>query len=491
MLRLHLEGVGDLQNLALPALGEALAADDVEFARRQGAGLVQRHDVDIGEFLDRGAAPEKDAVAGPPGDRGEDRRGNRQDEGAWAGHDHERHRAVEGRAGCARVFECGQAEGEPADEEHRQGPADHNVGVAGPEPVGEALARSLELLGRLDEPDDLLKGALRGRPQDVEFDRSPKIQGPAEDLVAFGLGHGHRLAGKGGLVACAPALGHHAVRGKRLPGLDPDALADPEGLDGDLLIASVGKDDIRALRRSLQQGPHLPLGPVERVLLHRTGRREKEKKEDRLAPGADADGARRDRQHEKMNVDFPVADVLPGVDRRVPAAGDKARAEKKPREKGNGRQEVPHQHSGQARDSADGGQPGEGPPLLLLGRGLRLDLRPLHLPPEPEFFRRFAGFPAEDHRLPFPAQQVAAREPAGLPSRQPLLDTRDRGRECGLELLQVDASDRRHRHPVRRRIDPDRIHAGPGAQELGQLADPVRRLVRFPVHLCETVIIGE
>src|SRR6185369_12409981 len=125
-------------------------------------------------------------------------------------------------------------ESKPPYEKHRRCTADDQIRVARAKLVGEALARSFQLLRRLNKTNDLLQCALRRQTRDVELDHAPKIQGPAENLVPDLFFDGRGFTGERGLIACARSFDHDTVGGECLPRLHPNALAELQVIDGDL-----------------------------------------------------------------------------------------------------------------------------------------------------------------------------------------------------------------------------------------------------------------
>ena len=362
---------------------------------------------------------------------------------------------------------------EPPHEKHRQRPADHRVGVACPEFVREPLARRLQLLRRLDEPDDFLQSALRRQPHDAELDDAPQVERAAEHLIAHALLHRIRLTRQRRFVTRTLAVHHDSVRRKRLARLHAHVLANLQHLDGDFLFRSVRQHEVGALRRSFQQRAHLALRAVQRVFLHRARRGKQKQQQHRLAPRADEHRADGHRKHEKMDVDLTFLEIRPRIDTRVPTARRQPHEKKTFREPRISRREPTRRHSRESRHAAHRGQLREQSPFLILGRGLGLDLRPLHLAPPPHPLRRHARVAPDHRRVALPPQRKPRRRARRALRRELLLDRGNGRRERFLQPLDLDVAHRCDGNAMGRGIDAHRAHAGLLAQETHERPDPI------------------
>jgi hypothetical protein len=207
---------------------EPVAGDDVDergAAAGQGAGLVQRDGADPAEVLERLAALDEHAAARGTADGRDDADGHGDDEGARAGDDEQRQRAVQPGVEVA----AGQR-GHHGDE---RGGEHHQRRVPAGEAVDEALGRRLGALGVGDELRDAGQGAVpRGRG-DRDGERPLGVQGAGEHPTPLLLVRRHRLAGQGRLVDARAPGDDRAVEGDALARADEDVLADEHLVDGD------------------------------------------------------------------------------------------------------------------------------------------------------------------------------------------------------------------------------------------------------------------
>ena len=202
--------VGDGSETVFRSL-EDLDGGEGEVSRSQGPGLVEGDNPDIRERLDRGSSPEEDAPPSSACDRREDRGWDGENEGAGGGDHKQGHGPVEGAGRPLRCPERGESQHEPPDEEHHGADAEDGPGVAGAKPVGEPLGGGLEVLGVLDQADDLLEGTLAGRPQDLSLQHTPEIDRAREGRVSGMLRYGNSLPGHVRLVAGTLSAEHLKV----------------------------------------------------------------------------------------------------------------------------------------------------------------------------------------------------------------------------------------------------------------------------------------
>src|SRR5918995_344664 len=192
----------------------------------EGAGLVQYHRVELVGALEGLPAldqyPRLSALAGAYHDRGRGREPHR----ARAGDDQDRHRVQqrerEGRLG---------PEQEP-DRERRGCHADHRRHEHRADPVCEALDGGLRPLGLLDHPHDLGEGGVLADLRCREAERSARVDGRADHLVALVLRDGDRLTRDHRLVHSRPTRDDPPVDGDLLAGPYHDDVPDMHVLDG-------------------------------------------------------------------------------------------------------------------------------------------------------------------------------------------------------------------------------------------------------------------
>ena len=260
-------------------------------------------------------------------------------------------------------------------------------------------------------------------------------------------------------------------------------------LDVDLPFGAVREREGRALRRGLEERAHLPLRPVERILLHGPCGREQREQDHRLPPCPDENRSDGDREHEEVDVDPALAQVLPGIHRRVEAPRRESRGVDRLREPGKARDKPSHQRARDARRRAARGEESQCAPAALLPvRGtVRLPLfgraiGPFDLLPEPELLGGFAGFAAHDGRASQVAQLVARRGAPLAGCGQPGLH---RGDRLGEPLLKIGLGlppDRRDRELVRTGIDTDRVDAGLLPYEADKRLYPVALVAGGGLH---------
>ncbi len=315
------ERAGQPRHLGLAARGETFHPLDLQVAGGQRAGFVHGHHVHLGQFFNRRPAPEEDAAPRAAGDGCQDGRGDGQDQRTGGSHHQQRHREVEGRPRRVVRADGRQAGNTPPEEKHERRQPQHGVGVAGAETVGEPLRGGLEMLGLADEAEDFFEGAFLDGADHQRLDRPPQVQGPRQHRIAHALFHRHRFAGEVGFIGGGPAADHLGIHREQRAGLDQDALAGPQLLDGCFHLPTGRVQDDRRLRRGAEQGLDLPLGAAQGVMFQRAGKRKEEQQNRTFVPLADAGTAGRHCQHEEMHVHHAVPEPLPDLDRRVPAAG--------------------------------------------------------------------------------------------------------------------------------------------------------------------------
>ena len=166
--RVRFDGCRESQQFVRAERALGADAHEAGFAAGEGSGLVEGERAAAMQFLECGAAPDDDAVAG--------------------GAAHSRHERD--RGGDDQRARCGDDEhlGEP-DRVAGQPPCESGDRVCGEregqgETVGEPDDRSLAVRGALDEGHDLLILAVLRGAFDVEDDGRGPVDGAAEHLVA-------------------------------------------------------------------------------------------------------------------------------------------------------------------------------------------------------------------------------------------------------------------------------------------------------------------
>ncbi len=410
-----------------------------------------------------------------PGNRREDRRGNRQDQRTGAGHDHQRHRPVKGRTDFRGVVESGQAEQQPPAKKHHQRAAEHRVGVTRAKPVGEALARRPQFLRAADQADDFLQGALRRQPGHPVVHRPPEIQRAAEHPFTRVFFHRHRLAGQRRLVARTASRQDFPVGRVGLARFHPHGVAHVELVHVHLNLFPLGSKPDRLFRCRTEQCAHLTVRAVQRKCFHRARRGEQKQQQHRLTPGADRHRARGHGEHEEMDVELQGAKIRPGILGRIPAARRDAHDIKPLRQPRQAGAKGFHRIAAEPGNTADARQPRQFLPFRTAIGWLRHDRRPLQFPPVPEALGGHAGVPAQLGRaVPFPQAETRRGSRGMAAGRLGLHGGNGRG-QPHLELVQVHGADGCNLHLPGHGIDPHRADCRLVPQKGRQLTDPVVR----------------
>ena len=190
----------------------------------QGAGLVKNNGVRLGHGLHEPPALDGDMVLAALPHGGQHRNGNGQLQGA--GEVHHQHR---------------QGLGDIPGQQIRQRRAAQGIGYqAVRQPGGPVLGGGFQLFGFLDHADDAVIPPAAGGLFHADHALALLHHGPGVYIAAGPLGHGHGLAGHGGLVHHGLAIGHPAVQGDHAAGADDDAVPGPDGVDGGQYLGAAG-----------------------------------------------------------------------------------------------------------------------------------------------------------------------------------------------------------------------------------------------------------
>ena len=255
---------GGAQQLLLGDAGDAQHIRDLRRACGDGAGLVQHHGVHPSQQLQTGGGLDENAPFG-----------------GLAGGDGDGHRCGKSQRAGAGDHQHGDADGQAEPDAHaahrrpqhggEDGNGDHHRHEHGADLICQTADGGLGGGGLLHELDDLGQGGIRAHPVGGQLQIAAGENGGGYGAAAGGLLHRHTLAGEGGFVHSAAALGDGTVHG------DAPTLPDDDGLTGSDLVG--GHRDLRPvpahhrrLRRQRQQrrdrAGGLALGALLQILAH-------------------------------------------------------------------------------------------------------------------------------------------------------------------------------------------------------------------------------
>ena len=166
-----------------------------------------------------------------------------------------------------------------------------------------------------------------------------------------------------------------------------------------------------------------------------------------------------------MDVDLPLPEVRPRIDRGIIRTRDDGQERQEPRKPQRSPAVVVGQETGDAEDRAGGCQPGEKPPLRLRRRGLE-GLAQVDLSPRPQLRRRGARGTGDFRHAAFLANRETGRSLGAM--AEAILHGIDRGQKRRLQCVQIDLPERRDRHFAPFRVDAQALDAGLRPQKIGQ-----------------------
>ena len=231
-------------------LGEALRRDDRRHRRLalgQRAGLVDDERVDLLHALQRLGVLDQHAGLGAAPDADHDRHRRGEPERAGTGDDQHGDRGDEA-VGEPRLGPPDRpgGEGEQRDRDHRR----HEL--AG-DLVGQPLDRRAAALRLGDQLHDLRQHGVAPDLARLDDERAGLVHGAADDVGADLLGDRHRLARDHRLVDGAAAFDDDAVDRHLLARAHPQAVADLDGVELDLLLGCRRPDAPGRLGREVEQ----------------------------------------------------------------------------------------------------------------------------------------------------------------------------------------------------------------------------------------------
>ncbi len=139
------------------------------------------------------------------------------------------------------------------------------------------------------------------------------------DVLHRTLVHRDAFARDRGLIDAGRAFHQKAVCGQSLIRTDDDDVADFQFLDWHLDRLPVASNHGH-WRRQFGESLDRVLGPAHRVVLERMTEAEQGQKERTLCKGADGCGARSGHEHQGIDLEAPLAEIVPGFPDRKEAA---------------------------------------------------------------------------------------------------------------------------------------------------------------------------
>ena len=335
-----LNGDGGGQKVGFPGPAHRHDLGDARPALGQGAGLVERDRIERAEVLQGCAALDQDAGARRARHTGQDGAGGGDGEGAGAGRDQHGHGPVE--AVAERLVDH-----HPGEQQH-EGQRQHQGHEDALEPVREALRRRLLRLGLTHHPHHLGQGGVAGHAGRLDLDGAGAVDGAREDqgrrsnLGRPGAGGGrvrdrllvdrHALAGDRRLIDARRSFHDEAVRRKPFVRTNHHGVADPQILDRKFDDLSV-TPDMGGSGCQFSQGLDRTPGPPHGVVFKGMADAEQEQQKGSLRPGAERRRARRGDEHEGVDLEPLLPEVLERFtdgEETAEAVGDKVERERAP-----------------------------------------------------------------------------------------------------------------------------------------------------------------
>ncbi len=204
------------------------------FAFGECAGLVEHDGINALEPLQRLRVADQDPKMRAAADADHDRHRGGEPKRTGTGDDQHRHGCdqAEGEARLRPEYHPGRECHERRRNHRRHEPAGDLIG----EPL-DRRARALRPRHHVDDPRQHGVAADFFR---TKHQAAALVDGAADHAIAFGLRHRHRFAGHHGLIDGRAAFGDDAVDGDLFAGTHPQAIADGDFLDRDILIAMIG-----------------------------------------------------------------------------------------------------------------------------------------------------------------------------------------------------------------------------------------------------------
>mmetsp|Transcript_52951 Transcript_52951/g.172333 ORF Transcript_52951/g.172333 Transcript_52951/m.172333 type:complete len:362 (-) Transcript_52951:1291-2376(-) len=267
---------GRLPLLAAPRLAatrQVLDGDNRELTASQGASLVERQCLDLGQILDDVGALDEDAVTGRCSDRARSGDGRCQDEGTGAAQDQQDQGAMQPRP-----------EGGTCDQRSSDGVRARDQEHSWEQQPRDSIHKLLRLAPHRLRNGDLLlqlrQGRLIGRRRELHLHVAAKEQRARRHGAALALLDGHRLARERGLGEGGSSFDDEAIDGTLLAGPQSDNITGLEIRDrNDLAALRHGR---RPRHRQLHGSVQGSRNPSHRPMLNELGEREERHQQRRL-----------------------------------------------------------------------------------------------------------------------------------------------------------------------------------------------------------------
>ena len=248
VVRSGLHGRGCGQHLMLRGAVRRHQIDDFGLAHRQGAGLVEDDDVQLGGVLERRRILEQDAIHGAQSGPDHDGHRSRQAQRVWTGDDKDGDGQADGE-------QEGLADDPEPDHEGQQAYEDRGPDKPLGRAVGQQLRGSLGVLGLLNQFDDLGECCVRTDFGGAVLERAALVDRRADHGVAHLFLDRHRLAGQHGFIDERRPLQHGAIDRYLVAGPDHDRIAGHHLRGGHLHFLAVTQNG-RLGRGQIHQGPN-------------------------------------------------------------------------------------------------------------------------------------------------------------------------------------------------------------------------------------------
>ena len=220
---------------------------DGRLAFGQRAGLVDHQRIDLLHALERFGVADQHAGLRAAPDADHDRHRRREPERAGAGDDQHRYRGDQA-IGEARL----RPETSPG-REGDQGGRDHQRHEPAGDLVGEPLDRRARALRLRHHLHDLRKQGVAADLVGAHDEGAALVDRAADHARALFLGDRHRFAGDEQFVDRRAAFQHVAVDRHLVARPHAQTVADLNLIERDFLVAAVGFDAPRGLRRQIEQ----------------------------------------------------------------------------------------------------------------------------------------------------------------------------------------------------------------------------------------------